>query len=233
MTKLALVTGAARGIGAATATELAKEGYHVVLTDILIEQGQATAAAIVAAGGRAEFHRQDVANTDETNRVIAAAEARHGAFELLVNNAGFVNPKALEQLTDAEWDKVLDANLKGMLRVCRAAVPAMKVAKRGNIVCLSSIAGYGIGWAGTLAYSSSKAGIAGFVKTLAAELGPFNIRVNGIAPSGLHAKAEDVPLRRVGQPKDIADAVVLLASDRASYITGQMLSVDGGFSIAL
>ena len=119
------------------------------------------------------------------------------------------------------------------MRVCRAATPAMKAARRGSIVCMSSIAGYTIGWIDRLAYCSAKAGIAGFVRSLAVDLGRFNIRVNGIAPAGLHATADQVPLGRVGMPSDIADAVVMLASDRASFITGQVISVDGGMSVML
>ena len=233
MTKLALVTGGGRGIGAATSVALAGIGYHVVVTDILKDEGREIVADIVDNGGCAEFHELDVTDTTGVDAVIAAVENARGAFDLLVNNAGFVNPVDLDRLTDAEWDKVLDANLKGMLRICRAAVPAMKAARRGSIVCMSSIAGYTVGWEGRLAYSASKAGIAGFVKSLAMELGPHNIRVNGIAPAGLHTTAAQVPLRRVGTPADIAKAVVLLASDDAGFITGQMLNVDGGFSVAL
>lgn len=233
MTKTALVTGAARGIGAATAEALAAAGYHVLVTDVLAELGRETASKINQNGGRAEFASMDVADTATVNRVIDTAERQHGAFEVIVNNAAFVRPKPLETLTDADWDAVLDANLKGMMRVCRAATPAMKQARCGSIVCLSSIAGHTVGWAGSLAYSSSKAGIAGFVKTLAMELGPFNIRVNGIAPAALHTTADQVPLGRVGTPADIANAVMMLVSPLAGFITGQTINVDGGFSVAL
>jgi 3-oxoacyl-[acyl-carrier protein] reductase len=233
MGKTALVTGAGRGIGAATSLALAREGYHVVVTDILRAEGPATVAEIEEAGGSAEFCYLDVTDTTNVNDVIASVERERGAFDLLVNNAGFVNPTPLEDLNDAQWDKVLDANLKGMLRVCRAAAPAMKTARSGNIICLSSIAGHTVGWEGRLAYSASKAGIAGFVKSLAMELGPYDIRVNGIAPAGLHTTADQVPMRRVGTPADIANAVVLLASPQASFITGQIINVDGGFSVAL
>lgn len=234
MPDLALVTGGGRGIGAATSLALAAQGYRVIVTDVLVVEGQAVAEQIRALGGHAEFHELDVTSTERVNAVIATAEKAHGAFSLLVNNAGFVNPVPLDALDDAQWDRVLDANLKGMLRVCRAAAPGMIVAKRGGaVVCLSSIAGYTVGWEGRLAYSASKAGIAGFVKSLAMELGPHNIRVNGIAPAGLHTTADQVPLRRVGTPEDIANVVVMLASPAASFITAQVISVDGGFSMKL
>jgi len=227
--KIALVTGGARGIGEATANALAPLGYHVVVTDILVPQGEQVAHRLISAGHSAEFRRLDVMDTAGVNEVVASVErARKAPFDLIVNNAGFVNPKPLDEMTDQDWDTVQDGNLKSMMRVCRAATPAMKKARRGSIVCMSSFAGFTIGWTDRLAYCSAKAGIAGFVRSLAIDLGRYNIRVNGIAPAGLHATADQVPLGRVGTPADIANAVLFFASDLASWVSGQILSVDGG-----
>jgi 3-oxoacyl-[acyl-carrier protein] reductase len=231
---LALVTGSARGIGAATAQVLGRRGYHVVVSDVLHEEGRARSEELRTQGCSAEYVPMDVRSTQSVTEAFARIEAAHDApLDLLVNNAGYVHPTPLEALTDAAWHEVIDGNLSGMLRVTRAAAPRMRSARAGCIVCLSSIAGHVIGWGGRLAYSSSKAGIVGFVRALAVELGPDNIRVNGIAPAGLHAQAQDVPLRRVGQPVDIANVVALLASAEASYITGQVIVVDGGLTLQL
>lgn len=231
---LALVTGSARGIGAATAEVLARRGHHVIVSDVLHEQGRATTASLRARGLSAEYLELDVGSTASVTTAFECIESTHAApLAILVNNAGYVSPTPLESLTDAAWEHVINGNLSGMLRVTRAALPRMKQARAGSIVCLSSIAGHVIGWGGALAYSSAKAGIVGFVRSLAVELGPHGIRVNGIAPAGLHAKAHDVPLRRVGQPLDIANVVAMLSSPDASYVTGQVLVVDGGLTLQL
>jgi 3-oxoacyl-[acyl-carrier protein] reductase len=231
---LALVTGSARGIGAATAEVLGRRGHHVILSDVLHDEGRARVATLAAQGISAEYVPLDVGDTHSVTEAFARIESRHeAALDILVNNAGYVHPTPFEALTDEAWHDVINGNLSGMLRVTRAAVPRMRRARAGSIVCLSSIAGHVIGWAGALAYSSAKAGIAGFVRALAVELGPHNIRVNGIAPAGLHAKAHDVPLRRVGMPVDIAHVVALLSSQDAAYITGQVIVVDGGLTLQL
>lgn len=231
---LALITGSARGIGAATAELLARRGHHVIVSDVLDDEGRAHAAALQSQGLHAEYVPLDVGSTESVTEAFRWIESRHdGPLDILVNNAGYVSPRPLDELTDEAWQHVINGNLSGMLRVTRAAVPRMKQARAGSIVCLSSIAGHVIGWGGALAYSSAKAGIVGFVRALAVELGPHNIRVNGIAPAGLHAKAVDVPLRRVGQPADIAGVVALLASSDAAYLTGQVIVVDGGLTLQL
>jgi 3-oxoacyl-[acyl-carrier protein] reductase len=176
----------------------------------------------------------DVRETLSVERAFAAMAEEHGeALDLVVNNAGYVKPCALETLSDEAWEEVINGNLSGMLRVVRAAAPAMRHARAGTILCMSSIAGHVIGWGGRLAYSASKAGIAGLVRSLAVELGAFGIRVNGIAPGGLHCKAEDVPLGRIGLPEDIANAVLLLSQPEAAFITGQVITVDGGLTLQL
>jgi 3-oxoacyl-[acyl-carrier protein] reductase len=231
---LALVTGSARGIGAATAEVLARRDHHVIVSDVLHQQGRDTAESLRAKGLSAEYVELDVGNTASVTDAFERIEATHAApLSVLVNNAGYVSPTPLESLTDEAWQHVINGNLSGMLRVTRAALPRMKRARAGSIVCLTSIAGHVIGWGGALAYSAAKAGIVGFVRALAVEVGPYGIRVNGIAPAGLHAKAHDVPLRRVGMPVDIANVVAMLSSPDASYVTGQVLVVDGGLTLQL
>jgi 3-oxoacyl-[acyl-carrier protein] reductase len=232
--RLALVTGAAKGIGAATAIALAADGFHIVANDIDEVGLAATADTVEAAGGTIEVGYLDVRSTESVKAMVAAAAARHGrGFDLLVNNAGFASVAFLDEISDAHWEEVLNLNLMSMMRVSRAVVPGMRERGGGAIICLGSIAGHTVGWPGRLAYSSAKAGVTGLVRGLAMELAPVGIVVNGVAPAGLHAKADQVPLGYVGTPDDIASVISLLASPRARFMTGQMLSVDGGMSIAL
>jgi 3-oxoacyl-[acyl-carrier protein] reductase len=231
--RVAAVTGAAKGIGAATALALARAGYHVEASDIDLARLEETRAAIAAAGGSIVANELNVLSSEAVTNYAADLLSRTGRIDLLVSNAGFAAVAFLEELDDAHWQKVTDLNLTSHMRLVRAVAPAMKERGEGRIVCLGSIAGHTYGWPGRLAYASAKAGVTGLVRTLAMELGPKGVTVNGVAPAGLHAAAEQVPLRRVGTPEDIADFIVLLASDGARFMTGQMLSVDGGMSVAL
>jgi 3-oxoacyl-[acyl-carrier protein] reductase len=245
-----LVSGAGIGIGKAVATTFAASGDHVVLTDVLEAEGAAAAAAIVRAGGSAEFMKLDVGSTADANRVVASVEAARGPLDVIVANAGIALKIPLNTMTDEQWDHTLNVDLAGMMRLVRAAAGKMKAAKRGSIVCISSIVGTAYGWADHLPYSAAKEGVAGLVRGLAVDLAPFGIRVNGIAPgfirtaqtldpinsvgaAGLDAVAPRIPLGRVGEPADIADVVEFLASDKARYMTGQVLTVDGGVLVAL
>lgn len=246
----ALITGAGIGIGRATAIALAGAGYRAVVTDLLDDEGEAVAAGIRDGGGAAEFHHLDVTDTDNANAVVAAVEKAHGALDVIVCNAGIAKKIPLATMTDAEWDMTNEVDLKGMMRIVRAAAPAMRQRGRGAIVCLASIAGTAVGWTEHTAYTAAKGGVAGFVRGLAIELGGDGIRVNAIAPglirsaqtlddfhsigaAGLEAAAPGIPLGRVGEPEDIADVAVFLASDAARYITGQIITVDGGMLTAL
>lgn len=230
----ALVTGAARGIGAATALALAAEGYNVLAVDIDADGLAETARQASELGYRIDTAIMDVRSTEDVEKVVGEAQARAGGgFDLLVNNAGFASIGYLDEISDEHWSEVLNLNLMSMMRVTREVAPAMRKRDYGCIICLSSVAGYRSGWPGRLAYSAAKAGVAGLVKTLAMELAPAGVRVNGIAPSGLHAAVERVPLGRKGTPEDIADAICLLASSKARFITGQTIHVDGGMSAAL
>ncbi len=247
---LALATGAGIGIGRATALALGKEGYRVIVTDVLTDEGQAVARQIDQSGGAAEFHPMDVTDSDAVNAVVASVETRYArGFDVLVNNAGIARKTPMASLTDAEWDTTLETDLKGMMRVARAALPRMRRQGRGAIVCLASVAGAVQGWAEHVPYSAAKGGVVGLVRALAAEVAPDGVRVNGIAPglvrtaqvldahhslgAGKLAQAvRTIPLGRVGEPEDIADVAVFLASDKARYITGQVIVADGGRTVA-
>lgn len=243
-----LITGAGIGIGRATALAFGAAGYHVAVTDILEAEGQAAVAEIIAAGGSAEFHTLDVRSTARCNDVVADIETRRGALDCLINNAGIAHKIPLDALSDEKWDHTFDIDLKGMMRLARAAAPAMKARKSGNIICLSSIMGVSYGWDEHIHYSAAKSGVVGLVRGLAVELGGHGIRVNGLAPGyirtaqalsvehsvgpeGLEAAAPSIPLGRIGTPEDIADVALFLASPAARYLTGQVITVDGGLVV--
>ncbi len=240
-----LITGAGIGIGAATARAFADAGYRVIVTDILEEEGRSVASDIETGGGEAEYHHLDVTNTDEVDAVVADVQDRYGPLEAVVANAGIAHRVPLSELTDERWDHTHEVDLKGVMRVCRAAAPAMRVAGRGSMIALSSIMGVAYGWDEHVQYSAAKAGVVGLVRGLAVELARDGIRVNGIAPGyirtaqalseehslgseGLEKAAEFIPMGRVGEPEDIADVILFLASEGARYVTGQVLVVDGG-----
>ncbi len=243
-----LITGSGIGIGAATARAFAEAGYRVVVTDVLDDEGRKVASEITEKGGEAEYHHLDVTDTEEVERVVSEAEARHGPLDCVVANAGIAHKVPLAELTDERWDHTHEVDLKGVMRVCRAAAPAMREAKRGSMIAVSSIMGVAYGWDEHVQYSAAKAGVVGLVRGLAVELARDGIRVNGIAPGyirtaqalseehslgpeGLEKAAEFIPMGRVGEPDDIADVILFLASDAARYLTGQVLVVDGGLLV--
>ncbi|MHA1563763.1 MAG: SDR family NAD(P)-dependent oxidoreductase [Alphaproteobacteria bacterium] len=242
------ITGAAIGIGRATALAFGKAGYHVIVTDVLTDEGAAVTEAIKQEGGQAEFHILDVTSTQATDALVRDIEDRFGAIECIIANAGIAHKVPLAELTDEQWDKTFDIDLKGMIRVVRAGAARMRSTGRGTIICLSSIMGSTYGWDEHVHYSAAKAGVVGLVRGLAVELAPSGIRVNGVAPgyirtaqalsekhslgpAGLAAAASFIPMGRVGEPEDIADVILFLASDAARYITGQILTVDGGLLV--
>ena len=248
MSQTALITGAGIGIGKATALAFAKAGYQVVVTDVLEKEGDAVAKAIVDGGGHAAFHKLDVTSTEQAEAVVAAAEKQFGAIDCIVANAGIAHKVPLDQLTDAKWDHTFDIDLKGMIRVVRPAVPAMRKRGRGAIVCVSSIMGVAYGWDEHVHYSAAKSGVVGLVRGLAVELARSSIRVNGVAPgyirtaqllspvhslgpAGAEKAAEFIPMWRLGEPEDIADVILFLASPAARYMTGQTVVVDGGLLV--
>ena len=246
--KTVLITGAGIGIGKATAMAFGRAGYRVIVSDILEDEGRAVSDAIMADGAEAEFRQLNVTSTEQCNSVVAEIEDRFGALDCLVNNAGIAHKVPLGEMTDEKWDQIFDVDLKGMMRLVRAAVPGMKAAGTGSIVCLSSIMGVAYGWGEHVHYSAAKSGVVGLVRGLAVELAANGIRVNGVAPgyirtaqalsethslgpAGLEAAASFIPMGRVGEPDDIADVILFLASGAARYLTGQVISVDGGLLV--
>lgn len=248
MSDIVLITGAGIGIGRATAKAFAAAGHHIVATDVLAAEGAALVAEITAEGGSAEFHLLDVRSTEDANALVAAIEAKHGGIDVIVANAGIAHRVPLADLTDAKWDHTFDIDLKGIFRVVRPAVAGMRARGKGSIVALSSIMGVAYGWDKHVHYSAAKSGVVGLVRGLAVELARDGIRVNGVAPGYIrtaqllskeHSLGEEaaetvgdiIPLGRIGQPEDIADVILFLASNGARYMTGQVVVVDGGLLV--
>ena len=246
--KTVLITGAGIGIGRATARMFGANGWRVIVTDVLESEGGEVAGEIAAAGGVAEFHKLDVTSTAAAEAVLSNVHDRHGALAALICNAGIAHKVPLADLTDEKWDHTFDIDLKGMIRVIRPAAAEMKNAGGGAIVCLSSIMGVAYGWDEHVHYSAAKSGVVGLVRGLGVELARDGIRVNGVAPGyirtaqalstvhslgpeGLEKAAEFIPAGRVGEPEDIADVINFLVSDAARYMTGQVVTVDGGLLV--
>ena len=244
--RVALVTGAGRGIGAATALRLAADGAAVAVVDLREQDTAETVAAIQAAGGTAIGIGCDVAVTDQAEAAVERTATEYGRLDILVNNAGIIRDNMLFKMTDEDWDAVLGVHLRGPFLFSRAAQRHMTAQKYGKIVNLSSTSA--LGNRGQANYSAAKAGIQGFTRTLAIELGPFGINVNAVAPgfvesamteqtaqrmgtdlaTFMEAVAAALPLRRCAVPADIAGVVSFLVGPDSSYVTGQTLYVDGG-----
>ena len=236
-----LVTGGAKGIGAATAKRFATEGATVVVADFDEAAAQETAQEI---GGQAV--RCDVTRLDEVEAAVAAAVSNGGSLDVLVTCAGIIRDNLLFRMTDEDWDAVIDTHLKGTFFSVRAAQKHMVAQKSGKMVLISSVSA--LGNRGQVNYSTAKAGLQGLTKTLAIELGPYNVNVNCVAPGFIEtamtrqtadrigvpfeqfmaAASEQVPLRRVGQPEDVAGTIAYLCSEDAGYVSGQVIYVAGG-----
>jgi 3-oxoacyl-[acyl-carrier protein] reductase len=238
--QIAVVTGAGRGIGRAIALKFASEGADVVVVSRTQENSEKVAAEIRALGRRAWAHAVDVADAAAVNAAAEKILAETTQVDLLVNNAGVTRDGLLMRMSDADWDTVVNTNLKGAFLVTKAFSRAMIKARRGCIVNISSVIGL-IGNAGQCNYAASKAGVIGFTQSVARELAGRGIRVNAIAPGFIQtdmtsvlkeemkaALLKQIPLGRLGEAEDIADAALFLASPAARYITGQVLTVDGG-----
>jgi 3-oxoacyl-[acyl-carrier protein] reductase len=237
--KIAIVTGASRGIGRAIATELAARGAKVVA----VARGtnaEPTVEAIRATGGQAEAVATDVSDAGAVEALIAGVLERHGRIDVLVSNAGITRDQLMLRMKRADWDEVIATNLTAAFTLCQAVLKPMIRQRAGRIVAISSVVGQS-GNAGQANYAASKAGLIGFSKALAREVASRNVTVNVIAPGLIETDmtraiaegareswASQIPLGRLGSPQDVASAVCFLASDEASYITGQVLAVNGG-----
>lgn len=238
--KVALVTGAAQGIGRAIALILAQKGADIVVSDINLEKAEETVREIETIGRRAMAIRADVANTNDVERMVEAILGRFGQIDILVNNAGITRDKLILRMTEEDWDAVLNVNLKGTFNCTKAVVRHMSKQRRGKIVNIASVVGE-MGNVGQANYSASKAGVIGFTKTIAREFAQRGINVNAIAPGYIETPMTEVlpekvkeelrrmiPMGRLGRPGDVAEAVLFLVSEASRYITGQVLNVNGG-----
>ena len=239
--KIVLVTGASRGIGRAIAIKMAQQGANVAFTYLSsIEKGEALVAELEALGGKIKGYRSDASDYKQAEELMASVVADFGTIDVLINNAGITKDGLLMRMSEEQWDSVIQVNLKSVFNLTKAAIKPMMKAKSGSIINLTSVVGIR-GNAGQANYAASKAGIIGFTKSVALELGSRNIRSNAIAPGfiltemtgELNAEAtaewtKSIPLKRGGEAEEVADACVFLASDMSKYITGQVLQVDGG-----
>jgi 3-oxoacyl-[acyl-carrier protein] reductase len=240
--RVAIVTGAARGLGRKISEYLAAAGAKVACVDLAPDLLGETTAAIAAADGTAEAMACDVTDAERVGQLVDDVVARWGGLHILVNNAGITQDGMLVRMKDDQWDAVLKVNLKGTFLFTRAAARPMMKGRQGRIVNIASVSGM-MGNPGQANYSASKAGVIGFTRTVARELAARNITVNAVAPGFIatemtaklgeetvEAIKGQVPLGRMGQPEDVAEAVLYLASDAAGFVTGQVLTVDGGLT---
>ena len=242
--KVAIVTGAARGIGKAIALKFASEGANVAFTDLLIdENAQETEKEIAAFGVKAKGYASNAANFEDTAKVVEQIHADFGRIDILVNNAGITRDGLMMRMSEQQWDMVLNVNLKSAFNFIHACTPIMMRQRSGSIINMASVVGVH-GNAGQSNYAASKAGLIALAKSIAQELGSRGIRANAIAPGFIEtamtaALPDDVrkewtakiPLRRGGKAEDIANVAVFLASDLSSYVSGQVIQVDGGMNM--
>ena len=247
--KVALITGAASGIGEATAELFAREGARVMVADVQDELGRQVVERVRAAGGTAEYIHCDVAAAEDVAGMVRATVDRFGRLDILYNNAGLGRGGSITEIAEEDWDLVIDVDLKSIYLGCKYAIPEMKKTGGGSIISTASIAGLR-GSPGLHAYSAAKAGVINLTRSIAGEVGPFGIRVNCICPGIIvtpiwrqvvdlvgeqqevmwKTMAQRVLLQRVGMPEDIARGALFLASDDSSYVTGHALVIDGGLT---
>lgn len=239
--KTALVTGASKGIGRSIALKYAEQGANVAFTYLSsVEQGQALEAELAAKGVKAKGYRSDASDYAQAEKLINDVVADFGSLDVLINNAGITQDTLLLRMSEEQWDKVINVNLKSCFNTVKAATKPMMKQKSGSIINMTSVVGLK-GNAGQANYAASKAGIIGFTKSVALELGSRGIRSNAIAPGFIETEMtavldpktvqswrDAIPLKRGGRPEDVADACVFLGSDMSTYISGQVIQVDGG-----
>ena len=242
--KVALVTGAARGIGKAVALKLASEGANIAFTDLAIdENGLATQQELEALGVKAKGYASNAANFEETHQVVTEIVKDFGRIDVLVNNAGITKDGLMMRMSEGQWDAVLNVNLKSAFNFIHACTPIMMKQRSGSIINMASVVGVH-GNAGQCNYSASKAGMIGLAKSIAQELGSRGIRANAIAPGFIITDmtaalpenvreewCKKIPLRRGGTPEDVANISLFLASDLSAYVSGQVIQVDGGMNM--
>jgi 3-oxoacyl-[acyl-carrier protein] reductase len=241
--KKVLVTGSGGGIGKSIALLLADMGADIVVNDVSIENAQKTADEIISKGQKAIVSNANVINDTQVREMFESIASEFGRIDILVNNAGITKDSLLMDMQEEQWDQVMDVNLKGVFLCCRYAAKMMSDQQYGKIINISSASGQ-MGNIGQVNYAASKGGVIAITKTLAKELARYNINVNAVAPGFIRTpmtqtvpeKVEkyltgQIPLKRMGEPEDIANAVAFLASDNSAYITGQVLSVNGGMYV--
>jgi 3-oxoacyl-[acyl-carrier protein] reductase len=241
--KVAIVTGAAQGIGAAIAERFAEEGAQIALVDINLDKAQQTAATVRDKGATAEAFGVDVSNTSGVKQSVTEIVRRFGRVDALVNNAGVTRDGLLMTMSEQDWDLVIAVNLKSVFNFTKAVSRQMIKQKAGSIINISSVVGL-MGNPGQINYSASKAGVIGATKSSAKELAARNIRVNAVAPGYIQTAMTDklddkarqalvdyIPAKQLGQTRDVANAALFLASDLSTYVTGEVLRVDGGMAM--
>ena len=243
--KVAVVTGAGSGIGRAIALEFAKEGAKVIVADYVADGGNGTVKMIVDTGGQAEFSQTDVSKADQIQVMIELAVEKFGGLDILVNNAGVALMADMASTTEEIWQKTIDIDLKGVFLGIKAAVPEMEKRNKGKIINTASIAGL-VGFKGIAAYCAAKGGVVNMTRELALELASKKINVNAIAPGVIKTNMTtdilkdektaqgmlaQTPIGRLGEPEDIANLAVYLASDESDFMTGQTIAIDGGWTV--
>ena len=239
LNKIAIITGAARGIGRSAAEIFAREGATVIIWDML-DEGEQTAQTIRDSGAQAEFMKISVTDVPGIEEAVRVLVEKHGRIDILVNNAGITRDRTLLKMSHAEWQQVMDVNLTGVFNCTKAVVPHMVEKGFGRIICTSSVVGIH-GNFGQTNYSAAKAGVIAMCRTWAKELGPKGITANAVAPGFVRTDMTDampeearqatiatIPVKRMGNPEDIAYAYLYLASDEASFVNGQVIGVNGG-----
>ena len=242
--KTALITGAARGIGKAIAIKFASEGANIAFTDLVIdENGKATEAEIAALGVKCKGYASNAADFSQTEEVVKQVKEEFGSIDVLVNNAGITKDGLMLRMTEAQWDAVIAVNLKSAFNFIHACIPVMMRQRGGSIINMASVVGVH-GNAGQANYAASQAGMIALAKSVAQEMGPKGLRANAIAPGFIETAmteqlsedirkewAAKIPMRRGGTTEDVANTALYLASDLSSYVSGQVIQVDGGMNM--